>query len=79
MTWALYSPCIFLSLFVALWFYSILFHFILFGTESLTIVMTGLELCRPGLPCIHRDPTASTSQVLGLKVYATLAKCFVNF
>lgn len=33
----------FLSLFVALWFYSILFHFILFGTKSLTTVMAGLN------------------------------------
>ena len=32
------------------------------------------SLCRPNWPGTHRDPTASTSQVLGLKVCTTTAQ-----
>ena len=37
-----------------------------YGTSPVT-------LCRPGWPQTHRDPPASTSRVLGLKVCATTA------
>jgi hypothetical protein len=67
-------------------FYFILFYFILF-----LVFQDRVSLCRPGCPGTHsveqaalelRNPPASASQVLGLKLYATNAQhkvCLYKF
>ena len=43
-------------------------------TQFLCVALAAWNsLCRPGWPWTHRDPIASVSQVLGLKVCATTA------
>jgi hypothetical protein len=44
------------------------------GGEGLTnAALVGLELCRSSYPWTHRDPSASASWVLALKMYVTTA------
>jgi hypothetical protein len=50
--------------------FNLLWFVCLFETGFLWVVLAVLELCRPGWSQIHRDPPASASPVLGLKVFA---------
>ena len=44
-----------------------------FGIRFLCVALAALELiCRPGWPQTHRDPSASVSQVLELKLCSTM-------
>ena len=63
----------------ALWF--LLFLFLFFLKEFLCSFGTcpGASSCRPGWPRTHRDPHASASRVLGLKVCATIARRYLVF
>ena len=45
-------------------------YFCLFSRQSHYVALAVLGLCRPDWPWVHRDPTASASWVLRLKVWA---------
>ena len=60
------------------------FHFWLFAFRDRaslcnSTVCPGTSSCRPGWPWTYRDPPASACQVLGLKIFATVARQSFHF